>query len=475
MNDSTHTLREKIDGIRELLERFHVEDHLIATKGGPQQALEQEVTRRQQGVELERRLRPLHAADIAELLEALPGEERLLVWPHIPERRTGDVLLELDDAVLETMVSELPADQLVATMQQLDADDLGYLGSHLPKEMFQHALAALNSDERSWVRASIAYPEDSVGHLMSSEMIVVHADDTLAQVESMLKGLHELPQHTDKLFVVDARGVLCGALPLQDILLNDENRQVRELTKTRVVRFHPEDPGEEAGRAFERYDLISAPVVNERNKLVGRLTVDIVMDYIREESEADVLNVAGVVETEDLFANIWDSARNRWLWLSINLMTAFVISRIIGAFEGTIDQLVALASLMPIIAAVAGNTGNQTAALVIRSLALDQIRAGNVWHLFRKEIAISILNGFVWGLAVGLFAYLFYQNIALSGVVTAAMMLSFLVASLIGVGAPMILERTGRDPAMGSSVIVTGLTDAMGFFLFLLLATVLLI
>jgi magnesium transporter len=241
------------------------------------------------------------------------------------------------------------------------------------------------------------------------------------------------------------------------------------------VRFHPEDEAEEAGRAFERYDLISAPVTNERGKLVGRLTVDIVMDYIREESEADVLNVAGVVETEDLFANIWDSARNRWLWLSINLLTAFAISRIIGAFEGTIDQLVALASLMPIIAAVAGNTGNQTAALVIRSLALDQIRAGNVWHLFRKEIAISILNGFVWGLAVGAFAYVFYTNLALSAVVTAAMMLSFLVASLIGVGAPMILERSGRDPAMGSSVIVTGLTDAMGFFLFLLLATVLLI
>lgn len=475
MENPPHRLHEKIDGIRELLERFHVEEHLIASKGGPRQALEQEVTRRQQGVELERRLKPLHSADIAELLEVLSGPERLLVWPHIPERRRGDVLLELDDAVLGRMVSELPPHQLVSTMQQLDADDLGYLGKHLPPDMFQNALAALNSDERSWVRASIAYPEDAVGHLMSSEMVVVRADDTLADVESMLKGLRELPQHTDKLFVVDERGILCGALPLQDILLNDGRHRVRELTRSRVVKFHPDDAAEDAGRAFERYDLISAPVVNERNKLIGRLTVDIVMDYIREESETDVLNVAGVVETEDLFAKVWDSARNRWLWLSINLLTAFTISRIIGAFEGTIDQLVALASLMPIIAAVAGNTGNQTAALVIRSLALDQIGAGNIWHLFRKEIAISIVNGLVWGLAVGLFAYIFYQNLALSAVVTAAMMLSFLVASLIGVGAPMLLERSGRDPAMGSSVIVTGLTDAMGFFLFLMLATVLLI
>ncbi|MGD8498435.1 MAG: magnesium transporter [Chromatiales bacterium] len=475
MEHPTHALRQRIDDIRELLERFQVEDHLITSKGGPRQALEQEVTRRQQGVELERRLRPLHAADIAELLEGLPGDERLLVWPHIPEPRRGDVLLELDDAVLEGMVAELPPEQLISTMQQLDADDLGYLGNHLPAEMFQHALTALGSEERSWVHASIAYPEDSVGHLMSSEMVVVRDDDTLATVEAMLKDLAELPQHTDKLFVVDQRGVLCGALPLKDILLNERTRQVGEIAKKRVVRFHPEDEAEEAGRAFERYDLISAPVTNERGKLIGRLTVDIVMDYIREESEADVLNVAGVVETEDLFANIWDSARNRWLWLSINLLTAFAISRIIGAFEGTIDQLVALASLMPIIAAVAGNTGNQTAALVIRSLALDQIRAGNVWHLFRKEIAISILNGMVWGLAVGAFAYVFYANLALSAVVTVAMMLSFLIASLIGVGAPMILERSGRDPAMGSSVIVTGLTDAMGFFLFLMLATVLLI
>ncbi|MGD8644623.1 MAG: magnesium transporter, partial [Chromatiales bacterium] len=173
MEHPTHALRQRIDDIRELLERFQVEDHLIASKGGPRQALEQEVTRRQQGVELERRLRPLHAADIAELLEGLPGDERLLVWPHIPEPRRGDVLLDLDDAVLESIIAELPPEQLISTLQQLDADDLGYLGNHLPAEMFQHALTALGSEERSWVHASIAYPEDSVGHLMSSEMVVV--------------------------------------------------------------------------------------------------------------------------------------------------------------------------------------------------------------------------------------------------------------------------------------------------------------
>jgi magnesium transporter len=310
---------------------------------------------------------------------------------------------------------------------------------------------------------------------MTSDMVAVFPGQRLGAVQSLLQSKRELPNHSDKLFVIDQRGHLCGTLLVQDILLNPADLLVEQVMKKKVVRFRPEDRLDEVVHAFDRYNLVSAPVVNDRGKLIARLTVDDVLDFSRKALQTDALNVVGVVESEDMFAKIWDSARNRWLWLGINLITAFVISRVIGAFEGTIGQLVALASLMPIIASVAGNTGNQTTALVIRGLALNQIRGGNLWHLLRKELSISLLNGLVWGLVVGMFAFVFYQNMGLSTVVTVAMVLSFILAAVLGVTAPVFLHHIGRDPAMGSSVILTGLIDALGFFVFLLLASLFLV
>lgn len=469
------SLAEKIDEIKALLHKFEVEDALLEREGGPRHDLQVSLVRRQHAVELERRLGGLHAADLAALLESLPAEQRMLVWTRIPLRRRGDVLLELSEAVAETMAQTTPQADLVELLKALDADDLAYLEDILPPEVFAEAAAALTGADRQWLRESATYPEDSVGELMEPDVVVARVGETLASVQERLRRRGQLPSHTDKLFVVDPRGVLSGVLMLEDILLNEADRRVGEVMRTRVVSFQPTDEAGDAARAFERYDLISAPVVNARGKLVGRLTVDEVMDFAREEAEIDALNAAGVVQGEDLFANVLDSARNRWLWLSINLVTAFAISRIIGAFEGTIAQLVALASLMPIVASVAGNAGNQTTALVIRSLALDQIDSSNVWHLLRKELSVALLNGAVWGLAVGGFAFLFYHHIELSAVVAVAMMLTFLLAALFGVGAPLFIERLGRDPAMGSSVILTGMTDAMGFFVFLLLASLLLV
>lgn len=475
MAHSTDDPRLRIEEIRALLRKFALEEQLVEREAGPRHELQRSLVRRQQGAELERRLRDLHAADLALLLESLPAEERVLVWEHIAPRRRGDVLLELNDAVAEGIVEATPEAQLLEILDPLDADDLVYLREILPEAVFREAGTRLSGADRQWLRTSAAYPEDSVGRLMDPEMVVARIGETLGALQERLRGRGQLPSHTDKLFVVDPRGLLAGALFLEDILLNDARRHVGEVMRTRLVTFHPGDEADEAARAFERYDLISAPVVNERGKLIGRLTVDAVMDYLREEAETDALNAAGVVETEDLFANVWDSARNRWLWLGINLLTAFLISRIIGGFEHTIGRLVALASLMPIVASVAGNAGNQTTALVIRSLALRQIDGGNLRHLLRKELSVALLNGAVWGLAVGAFAYLFYRNLDLSAVVSVAMVLSFLLAAVFGVGAPILIERLGRDPAMGSSVILTGLTDAMGFFVFLLLASIFLV
>jgi magnesium transporter len=237
------------------------------------------------------------------------------------------------------------------------------------------------------------------------------------------------------------------------------------------VSFQPDDDAHEAAQAFERYDLVMAPVVDAQNRLIGRLTVDAVVDYIRESSDSDMLSMAGLKEEEDLFSTVWRAARNRWAWLAVNLVTAFIASRVIGVFEGSIEKLAALAALMPIIAGIGGNSGNQTTTLIVRGLALGQINPANARRLILKELGVATLNGLVWGAAVGVFAWLLYSSVALGGVMALAMMLNLLVAAMAGVFIPLLMERMKRDPAVGSSVLLTATTDSMGFFIFLGLAT----
>jgi magnesium transporter len=241
------------------------------------------------------------------------------------------------------------------------------------------------------------------------------------------------------------------------------------------VSFHPDEDAYDAAQAFERYDLISAPVVDKNGKLIGRLTIDEMVDLIREESENEVLNMAGLREEEDIFASVWKSLRNRWAWLAVNLITAFVASRVIGLFEGSIEKLVALAALMPIVAGIGGNSGNQTITMIVRAMALDQVSTGNTSRLMRKELAVALINGVVWGGVIGVVAYLLYGSWSLGVVMTAAMTLNLLLAALMGVLIPMTLARLGRDPAMGASVMITAMTDSGGFFIFLGLATIFLL
>jgi magnesium transporter len=264
--------------------------------------------------------------------------------------------------------------------------------------------------------------------------------------------------------------VLIGSVGLGALLIAGPESSVAKVMDADVRRFRPYDEAHEVATAFERYDLLSAPIVDERGKLIGRVTADAVMDFIRTSSDNDVLSLAGLRKAEDLFAPAIDSARNRWPWLAVNLATAFVASRVIGAFEQTIQQLVALAALMPIVASIGGNTGNQTVALMVRGLALDQITAGSGWHLLRKELTVSLLNGAVWGTLVGAFATLVYRSIPLGVVMTGAVLLNLVIAALVGVFVPLVLHRLDRDPAQGSSVMLTFVTDSMGFLLFLGLA-----
>jgi magnesium transporter len=334
---------------------------------------------------------------------------------------------------------------------------------------------ALSVEEREQLRAAMSYPENAVGALMDFDLVTIREDVSLEVVLRYLRRLDELPDHTDQLFVVDRAQALRGVLRINQLLVNDPERLVRDVMKTDMLILHPGDEAEHAAQAFERYDLVTAPVTEEDGLLVGRVSVDAVVDFIRQEAEAERLNLGGLREEEDIFASVWASARNRWTWLAVNLVTAFIASRVISIFEGTIERLVALATLMPIVAGIGGNSGNQTITMLVRALALGQANPSNAKKLLAKEIVISLLNGLVWGGIVGIFAWLLYRSVSLGLVMTAAMTLNLLVAALFGVFIPMLMVKLGRDPAVGSSVLITAITDSGGFFIFLGLASLFLL
>jgi magnesium transporter len=305
--------------------------------------------------------------------------------------------------------------------------------------------------------------------------VAVREDVTLEAVTRYLRRMDELPDHTDQLFVVDRAQALKGTLPLARLIVSDLELEVRQVLLAEGIRLRPQDSAEDAASAFERYDLVSAPVVDGAGRLIGRLTVNAVVDHIREQSAESQLAEAGLRQEEDMFAPVLDSFKNRWAWLAVNLVTAFIASRVIGAFENSIAELVALAALMPIVAGIGGNSGNQTTTMIVRALALGQI-SGPYWRqLLRKEIGVALLNGAIWGTLLGALAYAFYDNVALGGVLALAMMLNLLLAAVMGVSIPWLRARFGRDPAVGSSVLITACTDSGGFFIFLGLATLFLI
>jgi magnesium transporter len=310
---------------------------------------------------------------------------------------------------------------------------------------------------------------------MTREWVEVDEQQSVSDILAGLRTRGELPPQTDHVYVVDARHVLQGIIPLPSLLVQVPSVPVAALTIDEFMSFKADDEARGAVTVFERYDLVSAPVVDDRGKLVGRLTVDAVMDVMRDASSLQALRTAGLNQNEDLFASLRDSARNRWPWLAINLVTAFVSSRIIGQFEGIIQQLAALAALMPIVASIGGNTGNQTMALVIRSLATEQVAPNRARRVLNKELTIGVVNGLAWGLLVGVFAILMYSRFTLGLVMTGAVLLNLVVAAIAGVLIPLGLHAMGRDPAHGGSVLLTFVTDGMGFFLFLGLARVFLV
>ena len=469
--ESKESLKGSLQQVIRLLNKHKLVEGLVHKQDMPKHDLVESLVHKQNLAELHKKLDALHPADVAYILEALPLEQRLDVWDMVKAERDGEILLEVSDAVRQTLIADMDSDELLAAAEQLDTDELADLAPDLPDDVLQDLLDSLDSRNRERLQSALAYPEDAVGALMDFDIVTIREDVSLEVALRYLRRLASLPDHTDKLFVVDRDDILRGVLPLKRLVVNDPDLIVSEIMTNEAVVFHPEDKADEAAKAFERYDLVTAPVLDENNRLVGRLTVDTVMDFIREETESDILSMAGLREEEDLFASVWKSVQNRWAWLAINLVTAFVASRVIGLFEGSIEKIVALAALMPIVAGIGGNSGNQTITMIVRGLALGQTASSSMKTLLLKELGVSLLNGVVWGGVLGLAAYFLYHNVALGVVMTAAMTLNLLLAAIMGVLIPLGMTKFGRDPAVGSSVLITAVTDSGGFFIFLGLAT----
>jgi magnesium transporter len=473
--DIRPSVHDSLARVTELLRKHELAENLVHRQEGPRQELVGTLVHKLNLVELQKQLDALHPADIAYILEALPLEQRLVVWDLVKAEREGEILLEVSDAVRETLIAHMDERELVAATEQLDTDEIADLAPDLPREVMQDVFRSLSPEEREQLRAALSYPEGTVGAIMDFDMISIRDDVTVEVVLRYLRRLDEMPDHTDQLFVVDRAGRLEGLLPANKLLVSDLETAVATVMRHEFVKFHPDEKAQDAAQAFERYDLVSAPVADSEGRLIGRVTVNAVMDYIREETDSDILSAGGLREEEDLFASVWNSVRNRWTWLAINLVTAFIASRVIGVFEDSIAKIVALAALMPIIAGIGGNSGNQTITMIVRALALGQITLVNARKLFAKEIGVSALNGLIWGSVVGLFAFLIYHNWQLGLVMTGAMVLNLVLAAVMGVTIPLLMQRLGRDPALGSSVMITAITDSGGFFIFLGLATVFLV
>jgi len=420
-------------------------------------------------------LAELHPADIARILEGLPPEPRTTVWAQVDAQHMGEVLLELPEAVRTDLVKLMDDQALVAAAHTLDTDDIADLIPDLSDQVIAEILFALDKQDRQRLDAVLSYPEDTAGGLMNVDAITVRENITLEVVLRYLRRRGELPEHTNQLFVVDRSDRVIGVLSVTKLLTSDARTRVSQVMSREVVKFTALTPDKDVAAAFESYNLISAPVVDENSRLLGRITVDDVVDVIREQADRQVMAPAGLSEDQDIFAPVARSSRRRGIWLGVNLVTAFIASWVIGLFEQTIQQVVALAVLMPIVASMGGNAGTQTLTLVVRGLAVGTISESNARRLLTRELMIGAVNGLVWALVVAAVAVWWYANLVIGAVIAAAMIINLGFAALSGVGIPFLVRRFGVDPALASGVILTTVTDVVGFFAFLGLATLFLV
>ena len=443
-------------------------------EGDAKANLVEDLVHRQHEAELKTLLDGLHPSDIAFILESLPKDERQTIWKLVSPEHDADVLLEVEDWVRESLIEAMDRQDLVAATGNMDADELADLAPDLPPDVVAEVQKGLTEEERAQLLEAMGYPEDSVGAIMDFEMVRVREDVTLEVVLRYLRRLHELPDHTDQIFVVDRQDKLQGILPLSRLLVSEPETEVRAVMNADFLTLNPLDSDADAAGAFERYDLVSAPVMDDQGRLIGRVTIADVVDVMREDSQEQALSRAGLQE-EDIFTPVSTALRNRAPWLLFNLCTAATASFVASQFEGTVSQIVILAFLMSIVAGIGGNSGNQTMTLIIRALAMGRITGRNLWQLVKRELFVTLMVGLCGSLVAALFAWVISHSLSIALVMMAAMICNMLVGASVGVLVPMVRARFGKDPAMGSSVLLTFATDSLGFFIFLGLATIFLL
>jgi len=413
----------------------------------------------------------LQPADVAHILESSPPKERKLLWGLIEDENEGEVLQHLSDELQTWLLNQMSVQEVANAMTDLDADDVADLLQNLPNTVTREVLTTMDSQDRARVEAVLSYPEDSAGGLMNTDTITVRPDITLEVVLRYLRRHRSLPDMTDNLLVVNRRDEFIGLLPINKILVTDGDATVREVMNTDVITIPADMEDSDVAQLFERHDLVSAPVVDALNgKLLGRITIDDVVDVIREDADHSLMSMAGLDEDEDTFAPAFKTSRRRAVWLGINLLTAFLASAVIGLFQGTIDQVVALAVLMPIVASMGGVAGSQTLTLVIRGQAIGHIDSKNVGWLLNREFLVGLSNGVLWALVIAVVTYLWFMDLKISIIIGAAIIINLVVAAFAGALLPVLLKRMNIDPALAGSVVLTTVTDVVGFFAFLGLA-----
>ncbi len=411
----------------------------------------------------QRMINSMHAAEIASLLESLPPAKREIVWGFVDPELEGDVLIELHEEVRADLIGGMDAEELIAATEDMEVDDLADLFGDLPEAVNERVLRSMDTQDRERLKTVLSYEQDTAGGLMNTDTVSLRPDVTLEVVIRYLRMRGELPDRTDRLFVVNRDDRYLGALDVTRLLTDDPDRVVAEVMDSSIAGLPADMPAADVTKLFENRDLISAAVVAPDGKLLGRITIDDVVDVIREQADHSVKSLANLQDEEDLFSGVVPSTRRRGVWLGVNLITAFLASGVVAIFENTIDRVVALAVLMPIVASMGGIAGTQTVTLIVRGLALGQVSWTNTRWLLLKELSVAALNGIVWAAVVGLYTYSIYRTWKLSGIIFAALIINLLAAAIVGVTVPLLLKKIRVDPALASGVILTTFTDCIGF------------
>ena len=423
--------------------------------------------------QIKRILSGMHPSEVAHSLESLPPKERKFLWSLIETHDEGEIIAELHDEIQQELISEISPEELITIISALELDEIVDILQALPEKKTENILSAMSQRDRQRIKEVLEYPEDSAGGLMNTDIISVRPKHNLEVVMRYLRAQRELPKNTDQIFVVSRENTYLGSLPVSSILVSDPSLNVRELMETEIQPLEASLDDKDVSRLFEQNDWVSAPVVDDKSKLIGRITIEDVVDVIMEDADQNFLGMAGVAE--DTFAAPARAARSRILWLSINLLTAFIASMTISLFQTTIDKIVYLAILMPIVASMGGVAGTQTLTIMIRGLTLNQINKSNLNWLYKREVAVSILNGILLSIMVGVITYIWFEDAIIAALICVAIVVNLISSAIAGIFIPIILHKFNQDPAIAGSVVVTTVTDVIGFFSFLGLATFFLI